>query len=346
MNLKSTAIGAFVLAMVLFYGCSKATSTPQYKYRKGGNGVAAKIGNITITEKELYAGIESELYDAEMKMFDIKFNKLNQLVIEKLIKADPKSKGLTNDQYFDKFITSKIVVSDKEMNAFIKERKIPAGQVNDNVKGKIKEYLGKQKKQGAVKSWLAEKTGKTGIEVFFEQPERPSFDVDPSGAPFFGGKGAKVTIVEFSDFQCPFCAEGSKVLKALKKKYKNKIKVVFKQFPLHFHTQAKKAAMAALCINEQKTKLFWKMHDAMFLDQSKLKVDDLKALAKNLGAKSEQFNKCLDDNKYAAQIEKDIQQGKSVGVKSTPTFYVNGKLIAGALPVDVFSELIDKELAK
>ncbi len=344
--MKSKLFGVFVLSIFVAVSCSKATSKPQYKYRKGGNGMAAKVGDISISEAELYQGIESELYEAEMKIFDIKFSRMNQLVIEKIIKADPKSKGLTTDQYFDKFISSKIVVSEKEVQEFIEARKIPTSQINEGLKGKIKEYLGKQKKADAVNMWLAEKTKKTGIEVFFEKPERPYFEVDPSNAPFFGSKNAKVTIVEFSDFQCPFCAEGAKILKQLKKKYGNKIKVVFKQYPLPFHTQAKKAAVAALCMNEQKTDLFWKMHDKMFADQSKLAPAALKQTAKELGANAEQFNKCLDDNKYIAQVEKDIQQGKDIGVKSTPTFFVNGKLVAGALPVDVFSELIDSELAK
>lgn len=345
MNIKT--LGVMIISMTLLNGCSKATSKAQYKYRKSvGDGVAAKLGNITVTDKELYSGIESELFDAEMKIFDIKFNKLNQLIIEKLIKIDPKSKGLTQDQYFEKHITSKFKVTDKEVSAFIKERKIPKTQINPQVREKIVNYLSMQKKDSSVKAWIGEQTSKTGVEIFFQKPERPSFDVKVGDSPTFGGENAKVTIVEFSDFQCPFCAEGSKILKKLKAKYGKKIKVAFKQFPLPFHTQAKKAAVASLCIKEQKIDFFWKMHDRMFEEQGKLNIGDLKATAKILGANPEQFNKCLDDNKYIGQVEKEIQEGKDIGVKSTPTFFVNGKLVAGALPVDVFSEIIDQELAK
>lgn len=344
MFLKSA--GAGLLALTVLVSCSKATSKPQYKYRKGsGDGVAAKIGDITITETELYSKIQSEIYDAEMKVFDVKFNRLNQLIIEKLMAKDPNSKGLTSDQYFEKHIASKITVSEDEMNKFIAERKIPKAQINPQIKEKIVGYLTMQKKDSALKDWIGEQTSKTGIEVFFSKPERPSFDVKVGNAPTVGGKNAKVTIVEFSDFQCPYCAEGSKILAKLKKKYGNKIKIASKQFPLPFHTQAKKASVAALCMNEQNVDLFWKMHDYMFANQSKLSVDDLKASAKTLGANTEQFNKCLDDNKYIAQVEKDIQEGKAIGVKSTPTFYVNGKLVSGALPVESFSEIIDQELA-
>lgn len=345
--MKIKSFGVILLSLSVLAGCSKATSNPQYKYRKAaGNGVAAKLGNITITDKELYAGIESDLYEAEKKMFDIKFNKLNSLIIEKLIKEDPRSKGMTTDQYFEKFIASKFKVTDAEISKFIKEKKIPESQINPQVKEKIVNYLSMQKKDVAVKAWIGEKTSKSGIEIFFEQPKRPTFDVKVGNAPSFGGETAKVTIVEFSDFQCPYCAEGAKVLRQLKAKYGNKIKVAFKQFPLPFHSQAKRAAVAALCINEQKTELFWKMHDQLFADQGKLSPTDLKLIAKNLGADTTKFNKCLDDNKYIAQVEKDIQEGKAIGVKSTPTFYVNGQLVAGALPVEMFSEIIDQELSK
>lgn len=336
---------SLTMLFAVVYSCSKATSTPQYKYKKDvGGEIAAKAGDITITDKELFSGIESEIYEAEMKIFDIKFNRLNALLLEKLMKNDPKSKGLTNDQYMEKFIANKIKITKKEIDAFVEDRKIPKQQLNPQIIEKIKNFLSIEKKRAATQTWLAEKTSKSGIEVFFQKPNRPTFDVKLGNAPSFGGKDAKVTIVEFSDFQCPFCAKGAKVLKDLKKKYGNKIKVGFKQYPLPFHSQAKKAAVASLCANEQSVDLFWRLHDHMFANQSELSADQLKKAGKKIGVNSEKFNKCLDDNKYIAQVEKEIQEGKDIGVKSTPTFYVNGKLVSGAQPLEVFSEIIDKEL--
>lgn len=343
--MKNLKILSLILVTITMYSCSKATSKPEYKYKKAvGDGNAAKIGDLIITDKELYSGIESELYEAEMKIFDIKFNKLNSLILEKLMKQDPKSKGLTNDQYMDQHIASKIEISQKAIDAFVLERKIPKAQLNPQIIEKIKNFLSVEKKREAVQAWLGKKTAKSGIEVFFEKPMRPSFDVKLGDAPFFGSKDAKVTIVEFSDFQCPFCAKGATVLKDLKKKYGSKIKIAFKQYPLPFHNQAKKAAVASLCANEQGVEFFWKMHDHMFDHQDQLAPEKLKEAAKKVGLKPEQFNKCLDDNKYIAQVEKEIQEGQEVGVKSTPTFYVNGKLVSGAQPLEVFSEIIDKEL--
>lgn len=163
---------------------------------------------------------------------------------------------------------------------------------------------------------------------------------------FVGDKDAKVTIVEFSDFQCPFCAKGADLLKEIKKKYGNKVKVVFKNFPLPFHNHAEAAAVAGLCANEQSVDSFWKMHDEMFANQEALDAEGLKKTAKKIGLKMDQFEKCVSENKHLAAVKADMEDGKKAKVKSTPTFFINGQVINGAQPMDVFAEAIDEELAR
>src|SRR5690606_21078421 len=137
----------------------------------------------------------------------------------------------------------------------------------------------------------------------------PTFDVELVNAPFIGGVDAKVTIVEFSDFQCPFCAKGAEIMNELTKKYGNKIKIAFKNYPLPFHSHAKDAAQAALCVHEQKADYFWKLHDIMFQDQTKLSRTDLAASVKKIGVDSAKYDACMSGNKYMAAIEADIEQG-------------------------------------
>lgn len=342
----SVILSLLMITGALFYGCSKATSKAEYKFKKpGGDGVAAKTSDVKITEEELLDGIEVDLYEAEMKIFEIKFNRLKTLLVEKYMAKDPKAKGLSNDEFFEKEIAPTVKISEKEVNDFIKERKIPAQQINDQVLAKIRQFLSGQKKAEALETWIANKAGASGITVFFQKPARPTFDVQVGKAPFIGGKDAKVTIVEFSDFQCPYCAEGSRVLKKLKDKYGNKIKVAMKQFPLPFHTQARGASNAALCVNEQDTSKFWNMHDQLFADQSKLSAEDLKATAKGLGVDMAKYETCVSEKRYESQVNADIEQGKSLGVKSTPTFFVNGQLVRGVMPIEEFSEIIDQQLA-
>ena len=325
--------------------CSEGNSKPDFRYSNPkGDGVIAKMGDLTITETEFMQSIQSDLYDAEMKIFEIKENRLNALLLEKMMEKDPKKKGLSNDEYLERHIVSEIKIADKEIEEFIVKRNIPKEQVNPMIKERIREFIKMEKKKDAVDAWLAKQIGKTPVEIFFTKPARPVFDVAVGTSPNSGAADAPVTIIEFSDFQCPFCSKAADTVNALKKKFGKKINVVFKQYPLPFHNDAKKAAMAALCANEQNTSFFWKMHDWMFANQKNLNPDAIKAEASKLGLKADDFNSCLDSNKFLAQINHEIEEGQRVGVKSTPTFFVNGQLINGAQPIEVFEELINDVL--
>lgn len=336
-----------ILALFAFTACSDSTGKSQYLFKPAPKeGLAAKVGDLEVTNAELQDGIESELFEAESKVFEIKFNRLKTLLLQKYMDKDSRKKGLSNDEFLEKYIAKDVVISDKEIDAFIKDQNIPAEHINPQVREKIKSYLEMERKKEAVDKWIAEQTKKNPVEVYIPKPRRPTFPVEAGNSPFAGDKDAKVTIVEFSDFQCPFCAKGADILKEIKKKYGKKVKVVFKNFPLPFHNHAEQAAVAGMCANEQSTDSFWKMHDEMFANQDSLDAEGLKKTAKKIGLKMDAFEKCLTENKYLAQVKADMEEGKNVKVKSTPTFFINGQLINGAQPMEVFSELIDEELAR
>jgi protein-disulfide isomerase len=345
---KLTPLTTIAVVAVIIIACQKqASSKPNYIFKPApSKEVVAKIGEEQILEKDFVKGIESDLYEAEMKVYEIKFARLQSMLLEKFMNQDPNKKDLTNDQFLDQYIAKGIKISDADVEKFIKDRQIPKEQVNAEIKTRIVDYLTIEAKKAAVDKWLSEKTKKSPVEVYLAKPTLPVFDAVAGDAPFKGGADAKVTIVEYSDFQCPFCSKGADVVNALAKKYGNKIKIAFKHYPLPFHTQAKGAAMASMCANEQDVKFFWKMHDAMFADQSKLDKDNLLATAKKAGVKEAEFKACLDAEKYKGKVEANMAEGQALGVKSTPTFFVNGKLISGAQPVEVFSEVIDTELEK
>jgi protein-disulfide isomerase len=337
----------FVLTLVLSVSCSESTSKPSYLFKPAvKEGIAAKAGDIEITNAELMNGIESEVFEFESKAFEVKMGKLKSMIIDKLVEKDPRKKGLTVDEFVTKYISSAINISEKEIDAFIKDQNIPQEHINPQIREKIKNYLTMERKKEAVEKWLGEQTKKSPIEVYMPKPRRPTFPVEAGNAPFAGDKDAKVVIVEYSDFQCPFCAKGADLLKKIKAKYGKKVKVAFKNFPLPFHNHAQGAAIAGLCANEQGSDKFWKMHDDMFAKQDSLDPEGLKKIAKAAGLKMDTFETCLKDEKILKQVNADMEDGRKVGVKSTPTFYVNGQLISGAQEVEVFAELIDEELAK
>lgn len=347
-NKMGLSLTGLFAVMIVFFACQKqADSKPNFIFKPAPSAaVAASIGGEQILEKDLNAGIENDLYEAEMKVYDIKFGKLQAMLLEKFMNQDPNKKGLSNDEFLTKFIAKDVKITDAEMEKFIKERQIPKDQINPEIKERIKQYLEVEAKKVAVDKWIAEKTKKTPVEVYITKPKRPVFDVNIKDAPVKGSGSAKVTIVEYSDFQCPFCSKAAVTISELEKKYGSKVKVAYKNFPLPFHSQARLAAEAAQCANAQNPKLFWKMHDAMFADQTKLDKDNLLATAKKIGVKEADFKTCLDSDKYKSVIEADMAEGQKLGIKSTPTFFINGKLVSGAQPVEVFSEVIDEEIAK
>lgn len=178
------------------------------------------------------------------------------------------------------------------------------------------------------------------------KPVTVSVDDDP----IKGDKNAPVTIVEFSDFECPYCARFYKdTLGKLTSEYinKGKVKLVYRDFPLSFHSNAKNAAMAAECAKEQGGDAgYYKYHDKLYENQSSFSTANFKKWAKDLGLKESQFNDCLDKKKYEKEVDKDFTDGQSYGVTGTPAFFVNGVKLTGAQPFSVFQSVIDAELAK
>ena len=169
--------------------------------------------------------------------------------------------------------------------------------------------------------------------------------VATAGYPSKGPANAAVTIVEFSDFECPYCGGFYPTLKEIEKNYKDKIRIVYRQFPLtSIHPHALKAAEASLCANDQGQ--FWQMHDAMFTDQAKLEVSDLKEKAAKLSLNTGTFNTCLDSSKYAASIKNEILEGAKVGVNGTPSMFINGRFLSGDQPYDDIAKMIDDELSR
>jgi protein-disulfide isomerase len=165
-------------------------------------------------------------------------------------------------------------------------------------------------------------------------------DDDPS----WGPDDASVVIVEFADFQCPFCARhNQQTLPGIKEAYGDKVQYVYRDFPLtSIHQFAQKAAEAGQCAQDQG--LFWQYHDLLFDNQGALAVSDLKGYAEQLGADSGEFNDCLDSGKHQDEVLKDLQDGRTAGVTGTPAFVINGVLVSGAQPFAAFQTVIDQAL--
>jgi protein-disulfide isomerase len=173
----------------------------------------------------------------------------------------------------------------------------------------------------------------------------PRSTVDTAGSPSEGPEKAAVTLVEFSDFQCPYCGQIYSTLKQIREKYRDQVRLVFMNFPLEqIHPDAEKAAEAGLCAADQGR--FWEMHDLMFQAQGKLKVDDLKSRAAFLKLDPAAFNNCLDSGRNAARVKRDLYAGSRLGVSGTPAMFINGRFLPGAVGYAEIAKIIDEELSE
>jgi len=173
-------------------------------------------------------------------------------------------------------------------------------------------------------------------------PERV-YTVDIGDAPARGPESAPVTIVEFSDFQCPFCARVTPTLEQIKQEYGDRVRLIFKHNPLAFHARAMGAHQASLAAGEQGK--FWEMHDRLFADQQALDPESLKAHAEELGLDLAAFERAMSSPEVAAKIDADKAQARELGANGTPSFFINGRFLNGAQPYEVFRERIEAELA-
>lgn len=191
-----------------------------------------------------------------------------------------------------------------------------------------------------------------GQQVVQQPGNGAKVDVSVDDDPVLGNKNAKVTIIEFSDYQCPFCrAFWKDALAQIKKDYidTGKARFIYRDYPLSFHPMAMPSAQAAECADDQGK--YWEMHDKIFGEEEKLgqgtvtyAVDDLKKWAVAIGLNSAQFNQCFDSGKYKAEVEKDMADGTAAGVSGTPSTFINGRLVVGAQPYSSFKAIIDEEL--
>jgi protein-disulfide isomerase len=208
----------------------------------------------------------------------------------------------------------------------------------------IHQYLEEQQTTTARQDLIAE-LRKAGPPVrILMDPPRVTVAVGSDDASQ-GVATAPVTVVEYSDFQCPFCQRVMPTLAALRTKYGDKMRLVWKDFPLtQIHPQAFVAAQAGNCAREQGK--FWEYHDRLFANQQALQPEFLKKYAAEVGLDAGTFNACLDSSKYEARVQESLGTGTRLGITSTPTVYVNGRMVNGAQPMDVFQAIIDDELAR
>ena len=312
--------------------------------------VVAEVGGQPITLKDVDAKWEE--FDAAERArivqatYQNRRNMLELIVGDRLIESAAKAAGQPVAAFVEQDGAKRLpAISESDVAAFYEQNKDRAqGRTLDQLRGEIKPYLEERRKQQARAMLVEELKAKSGpaVKVMLDPPR---YTVPASADdPVRGNAAAPVTIVEFSDYQCPFCARVNPTLDRVRQTYGDRVKIVFKDFPLGNHPQAPKAAEAARCAGDQSK--YWEMHDAMFANQRALEVPALKQTARAIGLNGTAFDQCLDSGKWAAAVKQGTELGEKMGVNSTPTLYVNGRALIGAVPFENFKAIIDEELAK
>lgn len=339
-----------LLGGTLACACNQSKKTPQAasvalaQEGQTADDVVATVGSQKITMAELDEHVATQLREMQEQAFEVKKQGLEQMVNQRLVQAAAFKKGQTEEQFMKEAVEAKVTPpSDKAVKAFFEQNsaQLPPGAKFEEYKDRIVMFMTRQAQSDAAKDLFDALKAENKVEITLAEPPKPRIAVEAEG-PSVGPKDAKVTIVEFSDFECPFCARGRENVAKVMAKYDGKVRLVFRQFPLSFHAHAKKAGEAALCAHAQDK--FWPFHDALFAEQKKLSVEDLKATAKALGLDEAAFAKCLDSGAMTETLAKDMAAGAKAGVTGTPAFFVNGVMLSGAQGPEAFERIIDQEL--
>lgn len=292
----------------------------------------AKVGSWTLS----LADVDHHLAG---KFYELRETKIRELILEHVLTLKGNEAKIPPDQVVEKLMGPIPAPSEAEIKEFILKNKDQLPNNGVGLEEQVKEHLQDEVTKAAEGKFLTQLLKQYSPEILLKAPRFTVSGVEDLSK---GDAKAPITIVEFSDFECPYCRRAQASLLKVQEVYQDKVRMVFRHYPLPFHAKAPKASEAAQCAADQGK--FWPMHDLLFSDKSKLDVVDLKAAAKTLGLDVAVFDKCLDSDKHAARIEADLTEGKKLGVTGTPTFFINGIRIVGAQPFEKFKEVIDEEL--
>ena len=308
----------------------------------GADETVAVVGGTAISRSTLEAHVKPRLIEIDSERYEALREGLDELIAEQLLEKEAAARGVTVEQLVKTEVTDKLgEPADAKIQEVYDANKQQLGNASlEQVRGRIVDFLktqDAQEKQGELLASLQKKYPTT-VKL-----QAPVIEIGEGGRPAKGSASAPITIIEFSDYECPFCKRAEPTVEKVLETYGDKIRLVFRDYPLPFHANAKPAALAAACAEEQGK--FWEYHHKLFTSAA-LDGDTLRSLAGELGLDQAKFDECLASEKYASVVEKDMADASAVGVRGTPAFFINGRMISGAQPFEKFQEIIDEELAR
>lgn len=305
----------------------------------------------TITQKDVEKNNEQEFYEIRQKEFQMRNQAAREAARERIFEAEAKKLSMT----VDKFVETELAkrrggpVGEDAIRRFYDMNKSRINQPFEAVKDRIRQQLISNQEKGAQDSLVSELLKKYNYKFHGKEPAAPTLNLVNDGKPFWGKADAKVVITEFSDFECPYCRQMQGDVQRIKADYAGKIKWVFRSFPLDFHPQAMPTHIAAACAGKQskyfefQTRVFAIPYNGRQLDMSPAQLE---SVAQGIGLNINAFKQCFadKDGRERAEIEADMRYGQKVGVRGTPTIYINGVLYQQERSYEALKEAIEKLL--
>ena len=304
----------------------------------------AEVNGEAITADEVEKPLRAQLSKLEEQIYTLKRQRVEALIRDRLLAQEAKRRRVSVQAMLDTEVTAKVgLVTEQEVEQFYQANKsrFPGeeAQAREQIRNGLQGQKLAVKREEFVRSLLA----KANVVMHLPTPPVTRVEVAIDGAPAKGPATAPVTIVEFSDFHCPFCKRVLPTLNDLTARYGDRVKLVFRDYPIdQLHPGARTAHVAARCAHEQGK--FWAYHDVLF--EKSPHTDDLKGYARQVGLDLSAFERCLASKKYASAVQKDIDAGSKLGVTGTPAFFINGRLVSGAQPLEAFVQVIEDELQR
>jgi protein-disulfide isomerase len=335
-----------VLGVVSVVSCALpmlACAQPQ-----GADDTAARVGDTLITLGDVEDAWRQDDAASRMRMlqqlYDTRRQTLERVIGEHLVEREADARGMTREELLEAELPSRTEpIGDPEVELiYQRNQNAFGGRTLEQMRPEIMAFLEQQRPTQALHQFMDElRSAATDVVVLLDPP-RQEVDVLPED-PSRGPEDAPIVLVEFSDFQCPFCQQATETIAQIVEGYGDQIRLIYKDYPLPSDADAFKAAEAGNCANDQG--MFWELHDKMFQTQDGLDVASLKTYAVQLGLDADTFSTCLDEGKHAERVEGDLAVGREYGVSSTPTIFINGRTVMGALPFEAFDQIIQEELA-
>ena len=338
--------GARLAALALAVACAPSGSSPPAGAGADADRVAARINGSPVTVAELDALIKDQLFEQASqggdpsRLYEIRSQALEQMVQKRLLDDAAAERGMTPEALLEQE-AGLSEVTEAEVAEFFEQNKARmGGRSLDDVGGEIRTFLNQKARAEAQQAFVTTLRGNAEVEVALQAPR---VDVEAVGASL-GPDDAPVTIIEFSDYACPYCKRAETVVQQILERYPEQVRFVYRHFPLEsIHPQAFGAAEAAMCANEQGQ--FWAYHEKLFEHSPKHGKPELKSYARAIGLDTAAFDACLDERQTRGVVQADLQAGQGAGVRGTPAFFVNGLMMSGSRTLEEFVKVIESELA-